>query len=169
MFSDGLVWPLSERIGNALQLGPATIGVILGTTSLVGALASMLAGKLGTRWGLTLPLLGAAWTSGLGGLVLTHAHGVGVYVLGAIVKTIGLLFFLPYLMETAAELDRRGRVSAIAGGMIPLGAALGPFVAGTMVERWGFGAAGWAGVGVVSMATLLLARVVVVASHRAKP
>ncbi|MFQ5699136.1 MAG: hypothetical protein ACE5IL_12725 [Myxococcota bacterium] len=49
----------------------------------------------------------------------------------------------PFLMGAAAGLDRQGRWSAAAAGAMAIGAAVGPGLAGWLVEGWDYAALGW--------------------------
>jgi hypothetical protein len=52
----------------------------------------------------------------------------------------GLTFFflIPFLMGTAAALDRSGRWTVAAGSTMLFAAALGPYAAGEVISRWGY-------------------------------
>lgn len=158
-FSDGLVWTMSERIGVSLGMSPRQIGSILGPSIVAGLIGTILAERIGARRGLAIPLMAGIWATAIAGFVLANASGVGAYATGAVLKNITLFFVLPYLAASAAALDPEGRAAAATGGVIPLGYGTGPYVAGLLVERWGFGLVGWCGLGVVAVATIIYVRV----------
>ena len=63
---------------------------------------------------------------------------------GLVLGWSGCFFFaLPYLMGTAAALDREGRWTAAGAGVLIIGIALGPAIAGVLVARFGFPALSW--------------------------
>jgi predicted MFS family arabinose efflux permease len=137
------MWAFSERIGVRVGFSLEEIGLVLAVTTWVGLLGALLASWLGTRLGRSLPLLGgiAVVTITLWGVAQSEAPEMYV----ATLVTWGLTFFfvMPYMMGTAAALDRAGRWTAAAGASLLFGAALGPYAAGEMITRWGYPGLEW--------------------------
>lgn len=156
MFSDGMVWPLSERVGQSIGMTHGHIGLVLGISSGFGACGSLLAGRMGNRFGLMFPLIAGAACTALGGLLMMSATTPAVLFAGGILKSGGMLFFMPLAMEAASILDRQGRISAISSGVLLLGFGFGPYVAGHIVEQEGFPAVGVVSVTIAAVGTILL-------------
>ena len=151
-FSDGLVYPFAERIGRALDMGRA-LDVLLALGLGVGVLGALAAERLGGRFGNIRPLLVGAWGTALAGLAVVSATGPVSFGLAVSAKNLTVFFFFPFLLGAAAVRDPSGRGVAAVTGAIPLGIAIGPFVGGMLVERWGFPVLGWVGVALVAVAT----------------
>jgi len=155
-FSDGMIWPLAERVGVAIGIAPRTIGFILAVSFFSGLSGTWLADHLGDRFGYTRPILAGAWGTATGGLLIATLATVPGYIVGTFAKNVAIFFLMPYLLSAAAAMDPRGRMSAAAGGLIPLGFGTGPIVAGHLIERSGYPILGWTGLCAVAIASLLL-------------
>jgi len=151
-FSDGLVYPFAERIGRALDMDRA-LDLILALSLGVGLFGALAAERLGGRFGNVRPLLVGAWGTALSGLAVVCATGPVSFALGASAKNLTMFFLFPFLLGAAAVRDPSGRGAAAVTGVVPLGIAIGPFVGGMLVERWGFPVLGWVGVALVAVAT----------------
>lgn len=156
-FADQSLWAFSERIGVKTGLTVETVGTVLASALLAGLVGGGASSWLGTRAGRIGPLalgLGACaffrWGVVVGG---TSERYIAAQLLWAFT----FFFGYPYLMGTAARLDRAGRWTAVAGAMSMVGTALGPWTAGAVVERWQYPALGWMvlGLSLVSLALVL--------------
>jgi len=157
--SDGLVWPFAERMGQSIGLAPQSIGRGLGVALLAALPACYVIPGLRLRFGRLGLLLLAVAVNGVAGLVLTTAGGAVVYFGAAWLKTSAILFGIPYLIGTAARLDRTGRLATMTAGLFPLGVSLGPGAAGLVIERQGFAAAGVAALATAGLSCVILAGV----------
>jgi len=165
-FSDGLVWPMTERIGSGLGLGSGTIGIILALGVITGMPGLLAAGRLGSRAGTLGPILLGMWGTAIAGLIIALAGGTPMFVIGILLKNPFFFLALPYIMAAASRLDPRGHASALLGGMLPLGAGLGPWPAGAIADQFGFPMVGWAGLGSVLVATFLFCLALWKTRHR---
>lgn len=140
---EGSIWAFAERIGMRAGLSAEGVGSALAAATLLGLGGAGLASWLGTRSGRTGPVaagvLGVAASTFALGYVTTAAAYVGLVLWWSA----SFFFTLPYLMGTAAALDREGRWIAAAAGLLTVGIALGPGIAGTLVARFGFPALSW--------------------------
>ena len=155
-FSDGLIWPFAERIGHHLGVTPAWIGVVLGGSFFSGLIGTYAANRIGARGRYAAPVVVAAILTALAGLLLATTASVVGFVVATFAKNITIFFLVPLLLSLAATVDSRGRVAAAASGLPLLGFGAGPYIAGRIIERLGFAASGWAGIGVIVIAIALL-------------
>jgi predicted MFS family arabinose efflux permease len=139
----GALWAFTERIGQSIGLTPEAVGIALGATQLAALSGAAFAWWLGTRRGRAGPLVIGVGGSALSTWALVHTGStVGFWVI-LLLWGIAYFFALPYLLGTAAALDRHGRWSAAAMGLSMAGVALGPGSAGFVISLWGYTALGW--------------------------
>jgi predicted MFS family arabinose efflux permease len=138
-----VMWAFSERIGVRVGLSLEEIGLVLAVTTWVGLVGALLASWLGTRLGRSLPLLGgiAAVTLTVWGVAQSEVPEV--YVVALVTWGLTFFFVMPYMMGTAAALDRSGRWTAAVGAALLFGAAFGPYTAGEVITRWGYPGLEW--------------------------
>jgi predicted MFS family arabinose efflux permease len=129
------LWAFSERIGVGIGLETERIGWWISLANLAGLPAAGLAAWLGTRVGRTRPIALALTLSGLSQWSLVNANSETVYVAAQVTWALAFFFWLPFVMGTAAELDRTGRWAVVGGAVTMLGVALGPWGAGQLLER----------------------------------
>lgn len=140
---EGAVWAFLERIGAHAGVPPASIGILLGVTTLLGLLGAALAAWLGTRFGRRVPLVAGIAAQAAACWVITHAEVPVPYALATLGYGLAFFFVQPYLVGTAAVLDPQGRVAAAYAGTALVGAALGPALGGALVDAFSYPALGW--------------------------
>ena len=131
------LWSFSERIGLGAGTPPEAVGAVLGGATLAGLAGAGLAAALSTRLGRALPLVSgvAAATAARG--AITQVETPVAFAALQVAWASAYLFTLPYVLGTLAALDRQGRWSAAAIAAITIGSAIGPGVAGGVVESAG--------------------------------
>jgi hypothetical protein len=138
----GALWAFTERIGVNVGLSPEAVGIALAATELAGLSGAAFAWWLGTRLGRMGPLLIGIGASAFSTWLLVHTSSVFGYWIILLVWAIAYFFTVPYLIGTAAALDRFGRWSGAALGLSMGGVALGPGAAGFAIASWGYAALG---------------------------
>jgi predicted MFS family arabinose efflux permease len=141
------IWVFSERIGLEAGLDLKWVSLTLSGTTVAGLLGAGVATVLGTRLGRTGPILLGISLSAAARFAVAYAETPAVYVAGLLLWGVAFFFTLPYLMGSVAVLDRMGRWSAAAAGMMTIGAGLAPGTAGLLVELAGYRALGWLSLG----------------------
>jgi len=141
--SESAIWAFSERIGKEAGLDAERVGLVLGAATVAGLLGAGLALLLGKRYGRFPPIAFGLAVGAAGRLAMVTAQVPAVYSVTQVVLGMTFFFILPFLMGTAAELDRSGRWSAAAAGAMAIGAAAGPGLAGWLADGWGYPALGW--------------------------
>ena len=153
---EGAIWTFAERIGVGVGLSTGRIGLILGGATLAGISGAAAAAVLGTRFGRALPLALGLAAVAVSSLLLAHATSPAVYTGMQLGYAVGYFFVTPYVMGIAAALDAEGRVAAALGGLMLVGAGIGPAAAGVFVESSGIGAVGWLVVAAVAVTLALV-------------
>ncbi|WP_431484545.1 MFS transporter [Pseudomonas solani] len=146
------VWTFIGSIAGAAAIDPASSGRILAVATLLGIAGSACAALIGKRWprGAML-LLGYALMTGAV-LLLLDQPGVARFATAALVFKYTWTFALPFILACLADLDRDGRLMNTTNLLIGGGLALGPAIAGPLLES----SAGMRGVLLLSATCLLL-------------
>ena len=151
------LWTYVERIAVRIKLDLDTITIVMIGSALTGVLAPIVAGFIGRRFGLFLPIIFATLLSAAGSLWFVHVTAAWDYASAAVVMTVALFFAYPYMLGLAADLDPKGRLAAAMPGFHAVGSALGPAAAAAIIGETGnFISVGWFAAGV----TLLCAAVI---------
>jgi MFS family permease len=149
------LWGVSGRIGlTQAGLGDATLGVVFAVALGAGLVGVLVAGALGPRLGRAMPI--GAGTVLIAGCIAVSASATTptTFATGEIAWNTLYPVVLSYLIGLAASLDPRGRWAVLVGSASSLGTAAGP-LAGSVLSAQ----AGYAGMGLVLGAGLLLAAV----------
>jgi hypothetical protein len=131
-------------IGAAAGLSVVWVGRVISVGLLASLAGAIVARGLGERAGLLLPLLAGAGVLGCDMLVVTLGRGPAVFIGGAIVLFMSIVFLLPYVYALLAGLDKAGRWASIAPGFVLTGWALGPAIAGLVSRGVDFRILGYA-------------------------
>ncbi|MDU9414555.1 MFS transporter [Pseudomonas sp. zfem005] len=146
------VWTFIGSIAGAAAIDPASSGRILAVATLLGIAGSACAALIGKRWprGAML-LLGYALMTGAV-LLLLDQPGLARFATAALVFKYTWTFALPFILACLADLDRDGRLMNTTNLLIGGGLALGPAIAGPLLES----SVGMRGVLLLSATCLLL-------------
>ncbi|HEX8584253.1 MAG TPA: MFS transporter [Allosphingosinicella sp.] len=152
---DGMIWSFSASNAERLGIAPADVGLVLGAAGVCGVLGCCASAWVARSGAVSrgFALLAGLATATVAALWTMSAEPRGFAALQLSYNALQL-FTYPFLLGFAAQLDRTGRLAAIAGGMTLLGAAIGPIAAGVAVEGWG--SSGLAvGVSLVSLVSVI--------------
>ena len=137
MGSSGLCFAFATKIGEASGLDIQRAGLILGISFLFGIGGGLVAAWLGLRAGRSLPLFAGIIVNAITWwLVCVVPHPL-VYTVCITLNSIAYFFTLPYILGTAAALDRQGRWAAIASTLILAAMAVSPSIGGWIYEQFG--------------------------------
>ena len=135
---NGAVWAFSQEIGRRTGMTDQQIGLILGITGFICLLGAVAAAILSTRIGRLIPMLSGIFTCMALGVTITLTNDAIVYTICQTFYQAAMFFTVPYLFGLAAKLDSHGRVMALAAGGMIFGSALGPGMAGILIELGGY-------------------------------
>jgi predicted MFS family arabinose efflux permease len=152
-------WTFVERIGVASGYKADQVGQLLSFQAVLGVAGPLIASFLGARKGLLIPLVVGIIAAGAPYYLMLVAPGSRVAFTIAALFLGGTYFFAQaYLIALAAELDRKGRIVAAAGGFVSGGSAIGPALGGYLIEKYGYTGTSWVSFSMV-VATVVLALV----------
>jgi MFS transporter, DHA1 family, inner membrane transport protein len=129
------LWTYVERIGAAAGLSPARIGDNLTIASLCGVAGCGTAAFLGGTLGRKTPLLGGYMLMLVSILCFAGSPSPLRYILAACGFKYAWTFALPYILASASDLDRDGRLMALSNLVIGCGLAIGPAIIAAMLDE----------------------------------
>jgi len=129
------LWAFTERIGDVIGLETEQISWWISVSSLSGLGSAAFAAWLGTRLGRTFPITVAIALSGSSQWILVNANTEAAYIVALFGWGLALNFWFPFVMGLLAELDRGGRWTVVSGAIAMFGIAIGPWVAGQLLEQ----------------------------------
>ncbi|BAQ75034.1 major facilitator family transporter [Pseudomonas sp. Os17] len=131
------VWTFIGAIGSQSGLSAQTSGDILAIATLMGIVGALCATLFGDRLPRsTLLLLGYGLMAG-SVLLLLDQPQLARFALAALVFKFTWTFILPLILARMAEMDRSGRLMNASNLVISAGLAIGPSLAGRLIESSG--------------------------------
>lgn len=141
----GTVWAFIERIGLATGITPHDVGLYMSLGMLVSMLGSFTAGFVGIRFGRFLPLVGGAVLTAAGSGLVPGSTDAVSYLVMMFIFLFMLSFVLPYVIGTAAMIDRSGRLATAALAVQVFSYGTGGAIGGLVVERFSLASLGFIG------------------------
>lgn len=142
----GGVWAYMTRLGNSFSLSNELVSKALGTASLIGIIAGVLATWISNRFGRVIPnsfaLVGSI-TSMI--LIIVITHSMIAYFTIVVIFYFSWTYGLPYLMGIVSALDPTGRSASLGILVQNVGLAIGPIILGTLLYSKSFFIVGWYG------------------------
>lgn len=137
------IWAFAERVGSNIGLPSAFIDRYLAYSAILGIGGALTAVFLSLRAGLLIPLSLGFLTQATFGVVLYTGSSKASFISGVLLVTFSSVFVTPYILALLAKLDGFGRLAALGGALINLGATLGPVLAAFASARGGYPAVGY--------------------------
>jgi predicted MFS family arabinose efflux permease len=142
----GAIWPYQERMGVFHGFDKNAIGQALGTSMLVwGVLGSGISIIQGLKFKNSMPLILSFVMSIVAAVMLIYGTTYSAYVVASSLVAFSWFYGLPYLKGIMAAIDRDGRVLVAGGVVFPIGLALGPTMAASVVQYSGVVGVAWLG------------------------
>lgn len=141
----GTVWAFLERIGLATGITPHDVGLYMSLGMLVSMLGSFVAGIVGVNFGRSLPLVGGAILTAAGSGLVPGSTDAASYLIMLFLFLFMLSFVLPYVIGTAAMIDRSGRLATAALAVQIFSYGTGVVIGGFVVEHFSLGALSFIG------------------------
>lgn len=144
-----------ERIGMARGFGLSHVTfalIIYGVVTLVPApLAALLERRIAATTVIcTVPILQAVFA-----MTIAHTSDYVLYAASGALMAFTIIFTHTFAFGLLAKLDPSGRAVAGTPAMLMVGAAVGPFIGGTLVKFSGFEAIGYAAIVLVAIELVL--------------
>ncbi len=152
---DTMGWAFVEQIGVNLGYSTSEMGMILALQAFIALIGPLIVAKVGTKFGITIPVL--IGIIGHGSITLGYlmaSDSKFFYTAIVLMNATAYFYALAYLTGLAASLDKEGRVVAATGSFIALGIAVGPAFAGQLIDLGGYGLAAWSIIIVVALTVI---------------
>ena len=106
----------------------------LGIAAFTAPIGGAAAAALGERRGYAIPLVLGYAAQILVALAMYCSFSRGFYIAGALVNNMTTTFTTPYLQGILATHDGTGRATALSGGAVNFGCAIGPALGATLIS-----------------------------------
>jgi predicted MFS family arabinose efflux permease len=150
-------WAVYVTLGLNIGLAEVQIDRIISYAVLSAIPAGMLATFLGARFGRLLPMSIATATIICSIFVLATSHDHLLFAVFGCLNQAGMCFLVPYMFGVAAKEDSSGRAAAITGAAYLMTGAVGPTIAGALIDFVGVWSIAWFVLAVDGGAILLFA------------
>lgn len=148
--NQAVVFSFLDRIGVGRGFGQDNVNMVLAAVGIVNLIPAVLAGFLQRRLTpLSVALLAPAVQAGLA-IVISSSTAFAPFAVAASVYAFVVIFAHTFLFGWVAQLEPSGRATAAMPAVLMMGSAVGPLLAGTIAQRFGFGAIG-IGVAIVAV------------------
>jgi predicted MFS family arabinose efflux permease len=148
-----------ERVAAARGFSVEQIAMALVIYGLVTLLPAPLAALLQKRVSATTVVCTVPVGQAVFAMAIMHAPSHAMYAAAGAAMGFTVIFIHTFAFGLLARLDPSGRAVAGTPAMMMVGAALAPFVGGTLVKYVGFQAIGWGAVALVAIELLLFNQV----------
>jgi len=128
------VWTFIGSIASAASIDAPSSGQILSIATVLGILGALCATLIGSRWPRQMSLLAGYSMMGAAVLLLLGEPNLFRFALAALLFKYAWTFVLPFILATLASFDRQGRLMSTVNLVIGGGLALGPMIAGPVLE-----------------------------------
>ena len=137
-FGHGLLGVFIVNLGRSIGMTPEVIGYAMMIGAVLGVVAPLLAGQLGTRvpallWVLTLSLAIA-----LCALLLAGATSALAFFVAAPIYGVLPMALIPVFLGALARVDTTGRLASAHPAFVLVGGAAAPFVGGALSDAGGY-------------------------------
>ncbi|MEU3251559.1 MFS transporter [Streptomyces sp. NPDC006997] len=164
------LWGVSGRIGlTQAHLSEVTVGAVFAVALGAGLVGVVLAGALGPRLGLALPIGGGTAVIGACVALSAGATDLATFAAGEVAWNALYPIVLSYVIGLAASLDGRGRWAVLVGAASSLGTAAGPVTGGVLAAGVGYPAMGAVLAGGLLVVAVPMTVVALRAGRRAVP
>jgi predicted MFS family arabinose efflux permease len=144
-----------ERIGMSRGFGRDLVTLALVIYGVVTLFPAPLAGLLEKRLKATTVISVVPVMQAVFAMIVTHTGSYSWFVASGALMAFTILFTHTYAFGLLARLDPTGRAVAGTPAMLMVGAAIAPFLGGTLVRFIGFSAIGYAAIALVAIELLL--------------
>lgn len=151
------VWTFIGSLAEAASISAHDSGKVLAIATLMGILGAGLASWIGDRLPRTLSLLVGYGLMIAAVLVLQGEPGLQRFALAALTFKFTWTFVLPMVLACMADLDPSGRLMNFSNLVIGAGLAIGPAVAGQLIQSSGDYQSTLLGAASLTLVSLLLA------------
>jgi MFS family permease len=134
----GGIWTFAGAIGIDGGVTPSALSHILSGATLAGVFGAVLAAAAPRNIDIRPPIVGGFSLLAVGGALLLAIGSHPAFVAGMIAIKFAWSFALPFAVMLIGRLDRDGRLFAEMTVVVGIGLAVGPSLAGYLVESLGY-------------------------------
>jgi len=161
------VWAFVGMIAESARIDGQTVGQILAVATVMGVVGSFSAAAIGKRGSRALWLLLGYGLMTVSVLLWFGTPGVVRFAIAAIIFKYVWTFVLPFILACIAEMDRNGQLINSTNLVIGGGLAIGPAIAGRMLQAdTSLGWAGMSGLVLFSAVCLVVSWALLMGSRR---
>ena len=149
----GGTFAFAQRIGiNSAGLGIESIGLIIGVAAILTISGPWLASLLGSRIGLSIPIISSVMVYAGVALCFAFADNLQMFIVAVLGHAVTGAFAMTFLSAFLASLDVSGRVAAAGPAFAGMGSAAGPSIMAFAIP-WlpGYQAISWVGLFLLSI------------------
>jgi len=129
------VWTFMGALADSINIDAQVSGNILAMASLLGIAGAFCATLMGGRSNFRPPML-AGYVIMIGGiLLLTGVPDTARFIIAVLSFKFAWTFALPFILASLARIDNNGQLMGLVNLVIGGGLALGPLIAGQMIEH----------------------------------
>ena len=132
-----------ERLAVLIGASPVQTGRIIAAAQIAGIVGGLSAAPVANRFGLIPALVSIACLHVAAIAVAIWTDQVIVLAVAAFIEALLFIIMMPLMMTLAANIDKKGRWAAAAGGVFILSTALGPVTGAALIEVTGYAAIAW--------------------------
>jgi MFS family permease len=143
----GSIWAFLQTLGISHGFTVGGVANAMSAFAIMGIVGSLVAAAVPHRLPRSL-LIGGALLALFGGLYALYAPASLIwYIAGCAIGGFYWNFVLPLLLGILARIDPTGQGSVLGGTMSSAGSALGPLLAGTLIQGTNYQPVGWLAAG----------------------
>jgi hypothetical protein len=128
------LWNFAYNLPIEAGVDPTIAAQILGITVFMGLGGGAVAALLGVRLGRILPIVVGCLLSVSGRWLYIGSDTSATLLMGSLLWGLGFYFVSPYQIGLVAAVDRKGRVAVAFAGVSNFGYAVGPGLAGRIIQ-----------------------------------
>ncbi len=136
-------WSFFVVLGLRTGLSEAAVDATVGYSILCALPSATLATLIGTRFGRFRPMAVTMILVVVAIFLLTHSSSPAIFRITACIVEASICFLIPYFFGVAAAEDASGAAATVAGGAFLSTGAVGPYLAGCLMQYLGVPSIAW--------------------------
>lgn len=136
---DTMGWAFSWQVGLNVGYTDEQLGTIFSLQAFIGLAGPFIAGLIGAKYGLKMPMLLAIVSTGAVSMgYILGEYSKTMYTISVLLIVLTYFYALAYFTALAAKLDKEGKIVAASSSFLTLGIAVGPAFSGWLLSVGGF-------------------------------
>lgn len=136
---DTMGWAFSWQVGLNVGYTDEQLGTIFSLQAFIGLAGPFIAGLIGAKYGLKMPMILAILSTGAVSMgYILGEYSKLIYTISVFLIVLTYFYALSYFTALAAKLDKEGKIVAASSSFLSLGIAVGPAFSGWLLSVGGF-------------------------------